>query len=93
MSALYNHNYSKITDDSKERGTATFPIPHPLLFCSDAAVIGTPFFCYEFVRGRFFKAPQLTSVRLGKTHESSLSPSFSLMCTYVIELLWTISSI
>ena len=62
MSALHKYSHSKITDDPKKKDT-TFPVPHPLLFCSDASVIGTPFFCYGFVEGRFFKSPQLKSVR------------------------------
>ena len=70
MSALHNHNY-KVNDDSKNKDAVTFPIPHPLLFCSDASVIGTPFFCYEFVQGRFFKSPQLKSVRSGKPKGNS----------------------
>ena len=57
MTAL--HNYSKVAENG---GVAAFPVPQPLLFCSEVPVIGTPFFCYGFVKGRFFKAPQMKSV-------------------------------
>lgn len=44
------------------------PVPETLLNCSDSNVIGTPFFCYKFVEGRFFKSPQLSSVDPSRKH-------------------------
>ncbi|XP_037380225.1 acyl-CoA dehydrogenase family member 11 [Talpa occidentalis] len=32
-----------------------FPVPKPLLYCSDASVIGTEFYVMEHVRGRIFR--------------------------------------
>lgn len=31
-----------------------FPVPHPLLLCNDASVIGTTFYLMEYVKGRVF---------------------------------------
>jgi len=39
-----------------------FPVPKPLLYCSDASIIGTPFYIMEFVRGRIFRDPLLPEV-------------------------------
>ncbi len=33
------------------------PVPHALHYCSDALVIGTPFYVMEHVRGRVFSEP------------------------------------
>lgn len=35
------------------------PVPVVRAFCADPSVIGTPFFCYSFVGGRFLKDPAL----------------------------------
>ena len=43
--------------------TLNIPVPTTLLYCSDSEVIGTPFFCYEYVAGRFYKSPQMETVR------------------------------
>jgi hypothetical protein len=48
---------------SLDPNSTPVPVPHPLLLCNDADVIGTPFFCYDFVEGRFFKSPRLDGVR------------------------------
>jgi hypothetical protein len=39
------------------------PVPRPFCFWGDSHMIGTPFFCYDYVEGRFFKSPRLDSVR------------------------------
>jgi len=40
-----------------------FPVPKPLVFCSDTSVIGTPFYVMERLRGRIFASPQLDNIR------------------------------
>lgn len=42
-----------------ELGRLGAPVPQTLLFCEDSSVLGTPFFMYEFVNGRFYKDPVL----------------------------------
>lgn len=37
------------------------PVPKSRILCSDPTIIGTPFFCYDYVEGRFFKEPSLSS--------------------------------
>ena len=32
-----------------------FPVPCPLLYCSNTSIIGTDFYIMEFVQGRIFK--------------------------------------
>lgn len=44
------------------------PVPKTLLNCLDSEIIGTPFFCYKFVEGRFYKSPQLSAVDPGRRH-------------------------
>jgi acyl-CoA dehydrogenase family protein 10 len=44
------------------------PVPKTLLNCLDSEIIGTPFFCYKFVDGRFYKSPQLPSVDPARKH-------------------------
>ena len=39
------------------------PVPHARLFCEDTDILGTKFFAYDFVPGRFFSDQYLTSVR------------------------------
>lgn len=38
---------------------AGFPVAKPLLLCEDPKVIGTPFYCMQFVEGRIFREPTL----------------------------------
>jgi aminoglycoside phosphotransferase (APT) family kinase protein len=38
------------------------PVPTTRLYCPDNEVLGTPFFVYDYVEGRFFKTPELSSV-------------------------------
>jgi aminoglycoside phosphotransferase (APT) family kinase protein len=38
------------------------PVPHPICYCEDAAVIGTPFYVMEYVDGRIFWHPELTEL-------------------------------
>ena len=42
--------------------SSNVPVPETKLFCSDPEVIGTPFFIYKYVEGRFFKDPMLKKV-------------------------------
>ncbi|KAF7667350.1 hypothetical protein LDENG_00065220 [Lucifuga dentata] len=42
--------------------SAGFPVPQPLLHCSDAAVIGTEFYVMEHVKGRIFRDLRLPGV-------------------------------
>lgn len=37
-------------------------MPQPLHYCDDAGVIGTPFYCMQFVEGRIFRDPNLTAL-------------------------------
>ncbi|KAK3541124.1 hypothetical protein QTP86_015733 [Hemibagrus guttatus] len=39
-----------------------FPVPQPLLYCSDTDVIGTEFYIMEHVQGRIFRDPRLPGV-------------------------------
>ncbi|KAM4718663.1 acyl-CoA dehydrogenase family member 11 [Anableps anableps] len=39
--------------------SAGFPVPQPLLFCTDVEVIGTEFYLMEHVKGRIFRDVQL----------------------------------
>src|SRR6201995_408184 len=36
-----------------------FPVAAPLLYCDDAAIVGTPFYVMSFVAGRVFWDPQM----------------------------------
>lgn len=36
-----------------------FPVPEPLAYCTDAALIGTEFYLMAFVEGRIFRDPAL----------------------------------
>jgi aminoglycoside phosphotransferase (APT) family kinase protein len=38
------------------------PVPETRVFCDNVDVLGTPFFAYDFVDGRFFKAPNMPDV-------------------------------
>ncbi|XP_054479307.1 acyl-CoA dehydrogenase family member 11 [Anoplopoma fimbria] len=42
--------------------SAGFPVPQPLLHCTDAKIIGTEFYLMEHVRGRIFRDPRLPGV-------------------------------
>ncbi|XP_076868378.1 acyl-CoA dehydrogenase family member 11 isoform X2 [Brachyhypopomus gauderio] len=39
--------------------SAGFPVPRPVLYCSDTDVIGTEFYVMEHVQGRIFRDPRL----------------------------------
>jgi acyl-CoA dehydrogenase family protein 10 len=39
------------------------PVPNTRLFCRDTNILGTPFFVYDYVDGRFFRTPELKSVK------------------------------
>lgn len=43
------------------RNTAV-PVPRTLCFCEDPSVLGTPFFCYEYVEGIFLRDPALPEI-------------------------------
>lgn len=38
------------------------PVPRPICYCDDAAVIGTPFYVMEYVEGRIFWHPELVEL-------------------------------
>jgi acyl-CoA dehydrogenase family protein 10 len=38
------------------------PVPKLLLFCEDSNVLGTPWYCYDYVPGRFLKDPSLPEI-------------------------------
>ena len=44
------------------------PVPRPLLYCSDASVVGTEFYLMECVKGRVFYDPSLEDVSLEEKH-------------------------
>ena len=39
------------------------PVPRSIIYCSDVSIINTPFFCYEYVDGRFFKSPSMPTLK------------------------------
>ncbi|MCJ8745665.1 hypothetical protein PDJAM_G00132850 [Pangasius djambal] len=39
-----------------------FPVPQPLLYCSDTDVIGTEFYIMEHIQGRIFRDPRLPGI-------------------------------
>lgn len=39
------------------------PVPKTYVLCTDPSIIGTPFYIYEFVKGRIFNDPSLPSLR------------------------------
>jgi len=45
------------------------PVARPLLYCSDAAVIGTEFFIMEYVQGRIFWDPTLPELAASERRE------------------------
>lgn len=47
---------------SSLRGTAV-PVPHARLYCEDTDILGTKFFAYDFVPGRFFQDPYLSDIK------------------------------
>ncbi|NXN92990.1 ACD11 dehydrogenase, partial [Rhinopomastus cyanomelas] len=50
--------------------SAGFPVPEPLLYCSDASVIGTEFYVMQHVQGRIFRDLSLPEV--GPAERSAL---------------------
>jgi acyl-CoA dehydrogenase family protein 10 len=46
---------------AKETGPNSVPVPIMRGFCDDPSIVGTPFFFYDYVHGRFFKDPSLPS--------------------------------
>ncbi|XP_010130784.1 PREDICTED: acyl-CoA dehydrogenase family member 11, partial [Buceros rhinoceros silvestris] len=50
--------------------SAGFPVPEPLLYCSDVSVIGTEFYIMQHVQGRIFRDPSLPEV--GPAERSAL---------------------
>ncbi|KFV87972.1 Acyl-CoA dehydrogenase family member 11, partial [Struthio camelus australis] len=50
--------------------SAGFPVPEPLLYCSDVSVIGTEFYVMQHVQGRIFRDPSLPEV--GPAERSAL---------------------
>ncbi|XP_054240945.1 acyl-CoA dehydrogenase family member 11 [Indicator indicator] len=49
---------------------AGFPVPEPLLYCSDASVIGTEFYVMQHVQGRIFR--DLSMPEVGTAERSAL---------------------
>ena len=47
---------------SSLRDTAV-PVPNARLYCEDTDLLGTKFFCYDFVPGRFFQDPYLSNIK------------------------------
>ncbi|KAL4635272.1 acyl-CoA dehydrogenase family member 11 [Arapaima gigas] len=45
---------------------AGFPVPEPLLYCSDVSVIGTEFYIMEHVQGRIFRDLRLSGVSVAE---------------------------
>jgi acyl-CoA dehydrogenase family protein 10 len=43
--------------------TTSVPVPEMLAFCTDASVVGTPFYVMEFVHGRVFKDATLAELK------------------------------
>ncbi|KAK4827678.1 hypothetical protein QYF61_020489 [Mycteria americana] len=50
--------------------SAGFPVPEPLLYCSDASIIGTEFYVMQHVQGRIFRDVSLPEV--GPAERSAL---------------------
>ena len=40
-----------------------FPVPRPILYCSDTSIIGTEFYLMEYVKGRIFRDDSLPSMQ------------------------------
>jgi aminoglycoside phosphotransferase (APT) family kinase protein len=43
-----------------------FPVPRPILYCSDPTIIGTEFYLVDFVEGRIFWDPALPGLAAGE---------------------------
>jgi aminoglycoside phosphotransferase (APT) family kinase protein len=40
-----------------------FPVAHPLIYCEDASIVGTPFYVMDYVEGRVFWEPHIPDVQ------------------------------
>jgi hypothetical protein len=71
---------------------SSVPVPRPLLMCSDASVIGTPFYCMDFAQASLLQLPgsqgapqqlllpqRRPAVYCQLGHTSSLTHSWSLL--------------
>ena len=47
---------------SSLRGTEV-PVPNARVLCEDTDILGTKFFCYDFVPGRFFTDQYLSNLK------------------------------
>jgi acyl-CoA dehydrogenase family protein 10 len=48
---------------AKDTGRNSVPVPTMRGFCDDPSVVGTPFYFYDYVNGRFFKDPSLPTAK------------------------------
>uniref|UniRef100_A0A8C4U163 Acyl-CoA dehydrogenase family member 11 n=1 Tax=Falco tinnunculus TaxID=100819 RepID=A0A8C4U163_FALTI len=64
------HNVDREYRVQKALFSAGFPVPEPLLYCSDVSIIGTEFYVMQHVQGRIFRDLSLPEV--GPAERSAL---------------------
>jgi hypothetical protein len=40
----------------------SIPVPHPYVYCSDESIIGAEFYIMEYIEGRIFVDPRMTTM-------------------------------
>jgi hypothetical protein len=62
-SSLDNDNSSLTTTrDDDYYFDKSIPVPHPYVYCSDISIIGAEFYIMEYIEGRIFVDPRMTTM-------------------------------
>jgi hypothetical protein len=49
-------------DDDYYYFDKSIPVPHPYVYCSDVSIIGAEFYIMEYIKGRIFVDPRMTTM-------------------------------
>lgn len=64
-----------------------FPVPEPIIFCKDTAVIGTEFYIMRYIRGRIFRDISLPGISPEERREIYISMIDNLVRLHSIDPL------
>eukprot|EP00970_Alexandrium_tamarense_P004743 scaffold783_cov197-Alexandrium_tamarense.AAC.36 len=62
LESLTQYNQRLRNTQHHESLDRTIPIPHPYAYCKESSIIGSEFYIMEFVEGRIFVDPKMTTI-------------------------------
>ena len=79
LESLTRYNQQLLLTESDISFDRSVPIPNPYAYCKDTTIIGSEFYIMEYVKGRIFIDPRMTSMNSSKEREEAYNDAIRVL--------------